>query len=438
MTAEIAILNKSAVALAADSAVTISAGDVEEKTYDSAEKLFDLSHRDPIGVMIYNGMQFMQAPLQILISDYRRDCKSFPRLQDAALDFLTYLNAWGNDASAKVQTAAVESILMPLIRQINERITTRLERLLKDFKKSMHLETELNRIVDLVLATFEQIYRRVKPARFIGGSAPRITKGREAQIREIVEQNFMRADDRGFTDRVVALAKRAVLSETRTGSQTGIVIAGFGSRDLFPSLISFEIDGVVFGKLKYARTNFVDIDRDGERSRVLPFAQREMVERFLYGLDEGIERHITTFVNNTISSISKDIIAQLDMPEAERRLLIRQAGEAETAFNKRLREEEFEEIRSQSRKEIEDMVEFMPKSELASMAEALVNLTSLKRHVSRGMQTVGGPIDVAVISRADGFIWVKRKHYFEPELNLRYVHRVRSNLMMTESRDDEA
>jgi hypothetical protein len=33
------------------------------------------------------------------------------------------------------------------------------------------------------------------------------------------------------------------------------------------------------------------------------------------------------------------------------------------------------------------------------------------------METVAGPIDVAVISKGDGFIWIKRKHYFSPELN---------------------
>jgi len=47
MTAEIAILNKSAVALAADSAVTIAVGSKEEKIFDTADKLFELSDRDP-------------------------------------------------------------------------------------------------------------------------------------------------------------------------------------------------------------------------------------------------------------------------------------------------------------------------------------------------------------------------------------------------------
>ncbi|KKK62979.1 hypothetical protein LCGC14_2998920 [marine sediment metagenome] len=71
-----------------------------------------------------------------------------------------------------------------------------------------------------------------------------------------------------------------------------------------------------------------------------------------------------------------------------------------------------------------DMVAVLPKDELADMAGALVNLTSFKRHVTRGEeQTVGGPIDVAVISKGDGFIWIKRKHYFSTEYNPHFCAR---------------
>lgn len=63
------------------------------------------------------------------------------------------------------------------------------------------------------------------------------------------------------------------------------------------------------------------------------------------------------------------------------------------------------------------MISILPKDELAHVAESLLALTSLHRRISRDMETVGGPIDVAVISKGDGFIWLKRKHYFKPELN---------------------
>jgi hypothetical protein len=64
----------------------------------------------------------------------------------------------------------------------------------------------------------------------------------------------------------------------------------------------------------------------------------------------------------------------------------------------------------------------LPKDLLAEVAESLVNLTSFKRRISMtSAETVGGPIDVAVISRGDGFVWIKRKHYFKPELNPQFM-----------------
>ncbi len=47
----------------------------------------------------------------------------------------------------------------------------------------------------------------------------------------------------------------------------------------------------------------------------------------------------------------------------------------------------------------------------------MVSLTSFKRRVSLDLETVGGSIDVAVISKGDGFVWVQAKHHAKQELN---------------------
>ena len=73
---------------------------------------------------------------------------------------------------------------------------------------------------------------------------------------------------------------------------------------------------------------------------------------------------------------------------------------------------------------VSDIVETtksLPKDELAAMAETLVNLTSFKKRVSGEEETVGGPIDVAVISKGDGFVWIKRKHYFDSKYNPHFM-----------------
>jgi len=59
----------------------------------------------------------------------------------------------------------------------------------------------------------------------------------------------------------------------------------------------------------------------------------------------------------------------------------------------------------------------MPKDELAKMAQALVNLTAIKRRSTPSAETVGGPTDVAVITKGDGMVWIDRKHYFDSSLN---------------------
>ncbi len=64
----------------------------------------------------------------------------------------------------------------------------------------------------------------------------------------------------------------------------------------------------------------------------------------------------------------------------------------------------------------------LPKDELAATAEALVQLASFKRRVVLGAETVKGPIDVAVISKGDGFVWIKRKDYFPPEINQHFFN----------------
>lgn len=69
------------------------------------------------------------------------------------------------------------------------------------------------------------------------------------------------------------------------------------------------------------------------------------------------------------------------------------------------------------------VVRVLPKDELSLMAETLVSLTSFKRRVSPGYESVGEPIDVAIITKGDGFVWVKRKHYFTHELNPDWIER---------------
>ena len=68
-------------------------------------------------------------------------------------------------------------------------------------------------------------------------------------------------------------------------------------------------------------------------------------------------------------------------------------------------------------------IKSLPKDELANLSESLINITSLKVRVQDNLETVGGDVDVAIITKGDGFVWTKRKHYFEKSLNPQFFNR---------------
>ncbi len=432
MTAEIAILNKSAVALAADSAVTISSEEGQDKIFDSADKLFELTPGDPIAIMINNDMSFMEAPLGVLIKEYRKEAPSFTCVREAGEHFLAYLDDFAKRSPARIKHQSFSRIVNRLladlegaarkaaIAEIFEEDTGRLR---DEYVDGDATEKVFHQKVDKELDDFEVLLSYLEPASFVGEGELVLTDWELARVEEIATSTlgFASAEQ---VQRAIKLMQEALLKQHVALSTTGVIFAGFGSEELFPTLVSYEVAGTVGDRLKYSITNLVDIDREGFRARVLPFAQREMVERFLYGLDTTLQGKISTFCRDSVPKISEQIVGLLDLEEADRLAIQEGAKNAEGAFLAGLAKEGFEAIQRSSQAEIEDMVEFMPKSEMARMAEALVNLTSIKRRVSPGFETVGGPIDVAIISKAEGFVWVTRKHYFPRELNDRYFARM--------------
>lgn len=92
MTAVVGILNKSAIALAADSAVTVTFGS-DRKILNRANKIFTLSKYEPVGVMIYNSASLMATPWEIILKVFRDELgtKAFPHLSDYLDAFLAFL-----------------------------------------------------------------------------------------------------------------------------------------------------------------------------------------------------------------------------------------------------------------------------------------------------------------------------------------------------------
>ena len=98
MTAEIAVLNKFGVALAADSAITVDTfheGEIKTKVYNTANKLFSLSKYHPVGIMFYNTVTLGGIPWETVIKCYRKKLgrQSFGTVDEYARDIFSWLNS---------------------------------------------------------------------------------------------------------------------------------------------------------------------------------------------------------------------------------------------------------------------------------------------------------------------------------------------------------
>lgn len=140
----------------------------------------------------------------------------------------------------------------------------------------------------------------------------------------------------------------------------------------------------------------------------------------------GIDPEFLRYMDVVVTDVLTEVYQELWTSASPEPLTDEQLGNIQTLVDSKVRQ--FRERSEMLRRDdyvnpILEIVRHLPKEELASMAEALVSLTSLKRRVSTEEESVGGPVDVAVVSKGDGFIWIKRKHYFEPSLNPDYfVH----------------
>jgi hypothetical protein len=430
MTAEIAIINRGAVTLAADSAMTLQVRG-QEKIYTSADKLFELSTRQPIAIMVYNNLEYMGVPFELAIKQFREakathEFKSVDEASAAFFDFLINELKPDDELTKKHVFQLVRPVLQLIYIAFSQEVakhfslvTSRKKRLTKkDYPDVQTIFTDIA----------SRQAKRHEAAKMAGtlGDIPMdslLEKYKEV-IDAATEDVFSDLPLEGKDRDLLRLVSIHVLRSTRFSELfTGLVFAGFGSNQMFPALHAFEIDGVVNGVLKYKKTKEFVATRNDLAAEIIPFAQREMADRFLFGVDPEFEAGIGGFLESLLRNTGYLIIKHSKVSKSRVKELSDKLEEAVSASIHSLRNDLIPKAKKKFREQVEDMVLFMPKPELASFAEALVNITSVKRKYSVEQETVAGPVDVAVISKNDGFVWVKRKHYFEPKLNPRYFWR---------------
>ncbi|MDP7962527.1 hypothetical protein QWI82_01150, partial [Acinetobacter baumannii] len=218
------------------------------------------------------------------------------------------------------------------------------------------------------------------------------------------------------SDVISLLNEIVILTVTNNGfieASTGLVISGFGDDDIFPSVITYQISGYFENTLIYKKDEEKTIvnTNSGMRSGIIAFAQEDVVQSFIRGFDPELHQFTIEYLDSMLTEFLKKTP---NLNPVEISQLINKSKAMLNDFNTTLQQE----IRDRHLTPMIDMIGVLPKDELATMAETLVNITAFKRKMAySSLETVGGPIDVAVISKGDGLVWVKRKQYFPSNLN---------------------
>lgn len=427
MTTEVAIINKEAIALAADSAVTVKISD-DTKIYNSANKLFALSKLHPVGIMIYGNAQLTGVPWESLIKVYRKKLgdSSFPKLKDYCDDFIKFItqniNFFPNDS----QEGSVAAIVYDVFEDIRAEIKNSVRKAFEDAgaKNSKITKSAINKISEEVINHFfVDLENKEKISHFSESFITSIKKEYQDIFEKIIEEVFEDLTIKpSIKKKLLNIAKNVLIKHRSSSIASGIVITGFGEEEIFPSLHTYNIEAVFGNQLKYSKNEEKSHEIGSSYPVIIPFAQEDMISTFIEGIDSRLQRFSIHTLDQILNNYFETIIEQAkgsipdDQPDFINRI------NTQFQHTKELLLEKYNEKMIEFRNLIHiepilNTVSILPKDELAAMAEALVSLTSLKRRVTTDAETVGGPTDVALISKGDGFIWIKRKHYFSSELN---------------------
>ena len=414
-------MNAKCVVLAADSAATVG-----NKIYRT-DKIFKLSRRQPIAIMSYGNADISGMPLELLVNEYRSKLgdRTFSSIKECVKDFIGFLERGGADDFTKnpfITKDHIDQRVRYIIRNLWDEITDGSFRkfVSRIYSESDSADKNIGEVFEGLKGDLERDFKKILKDAF-GGVDPSEVSAMASKVRSVMDSSFIEQMDGidshfKFSDYLNEVTEivASMIASGKLPDYTGIVIAGYGSDEYAPSYYEYAVYGLFYDGLKCSETNNVRIDHNTP-SWINTFAQDDVVQSYLYGIDEELRAKIAEDLREMLYLSTDEIIGLTGASDHTDHL---------KKLNDRLVEKYEGDLLDYTyinyMNPIESAVEFLSKDEMTLMAESMINFMSLKKRISDEVETVGGPVDVAVISRNEGLVWIKRKHYFNMELNPHY------------------
>ena len=413
MTAIVGILNKRAAVMAADSAVTVSNAH-GTKIYNTATKIFRLSREHPVGVMIFDSSYFMETPWDLIFKLYRdrRGSQGFNTLDEYVRNFLNFLSSEDYFSGPASQGRYLQREIQGFYYKVSDYVQEVLEQKIDDGEMSdEEVEAECRKV------TLERIGQIVEAAKE-RGECPELESYTLSHLksfaRELLDDWAQVRKEDSFPEEFGGQFEEGFLAYLRSQlffRGTGLVFVGYGEKDIYPQLITIYISGAFDRRLRYyysGEDENVSIGDDNS-STIMPFAQVDVMLTLMKGIHPTFRRYVEARHSDSLNEAREKILAAMKEAGCSKKQMA--AIEALELTELTDKYEELMDDFSQNEfvDGIVDAVNSFNVEDMVNMAESLVSVTNLQRHISSSEESVGGPIDVAVITRSEGFMWAKHK-----------------------------
>ena len=407
MTSEIAVMNQRAIALAADSAVTlIDGGTVVVR--NEQRKLFNLIEGKPIGLMFFGVADMLGHPWDHLIEHYQKTQKAgaLAHVRDYAASFTGALDHMEDFFPKNRQKDDYKRLLASVFRYVFN-----LAQYLRDSGGS---EGDDTAILEHAIDTIWRDYQ-FKPDGTLRPDLPcfpvefgrRVLGEHGAMISELIQYGFAPFGlSKQAQARLQDIAVFCVVKDLFLEDVTGLVFGGFGTEERYPALVTYFVSAIVCGIVKRAEASNDAIDTE-HRSRIRVFADSEVTNAFIRGIDYNLERRLYGGFRMLMHGLVDQVVGAFPNADPSTREGVREKFQKD--FVPRYFEAFYQAIAQYQQQAFINPVlrvlEIAGRTELADTARELVGLNVFKKRIMAQKETVGGAIDVAIISRENGFQW---------------------------------
>jgi hypothetical protein len=199
----------------------------------------------------------------------------------------------------------------------------------------------------------------------------------------------------------------------------GLAFIGFGDDEIYPSSHLVLLGTLIADNPRIRIFDTIEIIPGKFNSNILPYVQGDVTTAVLTGVDPNYKSEVVESIKSAFNTISGEIGNLIGNPAQSNQIAAIINATSDQLIQK-MNEYQYNTITGP----LLDILAHMGKEDMSELAESLVNITSLKRKFTSqdsSDESVGGPVDVAIITKGDGFVWMKRKRYFDINDNRGFI-----------------